>query len=139
MVGRGRPNREGSILRGLSLFGEEGAAEEGGAAAGRNGDSGRAAGPGEADRTTFAGDCGRPRREIPETEGLAGLGTPATSRETAIFAIAGAAAGSALPWVLGPGTRRSRSSSWVLSLEDKGPTKDQTFSPTREYASLESN
>lgn len=53
---RGRPKREGSMLRGRSLFGEEGRAEEAAVAAGRIGDSGRTDGPGEADRTTFAGD-----------------------------------------------------------------------------------
>ncbi len=44
------------MLRGRSLFGEEGRAEEAAVAAGRIGDSGRTDGPGEADRTTFAGD-----------------------------------------------------------------------------------
>lgn len=56
MFVRGRPKREGSMLRGRSLFGEEGRAEGAAVAVGRIGDSGRIDGPGEADRMTFAGD-----------------------------------------------------------------------------------
>jgi hypothetical protein len=96
---RGRPSREGSILRGLSLFGEEGTAEAA-TAAGRRGDSGRGDGAGEAERIP-AGDWGRARREIPETDGLAGLVGLAVKRDTAAIAGvmtgAGAPAGSVLP------------------------------------------
>lgn len=56
MFVRGRPKREGSMLRGRSLFGEEGRAEGAAVAVERIGDSGRIDGPGEADRMTFAGD-----------------------------------------------------------------------------------
>lgn len=31
---------------------------------------------------------------------------------------------------LGPGTRRSRSTSWVLSFEERGPANDHILSPT---------
>lgn len=46
------------------------------------------------------------------------------------------AGASPLSGVLGPATRRSRSSSWVLSLGESGPTICQIFSPTRTYPSL---
>lgn len=82
------------------MFGEEGAAEEAATAAGRRGDSGRGDGIGEAERMP-AGDWGRARREIPETDGLAGLAGLAVKRDTAaiagVVAGAGALAGSVLP------------------------------------------
>lgn len=85
-------------------------------------------GLGDADLRTRAGDAGRAIRDTAETDGLAGLGILAAKR--AILG-AGTTVGSDWPWELGPGTRRSLSSSCVLSFADKVPTRAQTFSPTR--------
>jgi hypothetical protein len=43
-----------------------------------------------------------------------------------------------LPGLLGPATRRNRSSNCVWSFGDNVPTSVQTFSPTKAYASLKS-
>ena len=103
----------------------------------RRGDSGRACeGTGEAVLSVFAGEAGRAIREAAVIDGLAGLGTFAVRRATPLGAAVAMGGSSVLPSELGPGTRRNRSSSCVLSLDDKGPTRDHTFSPTREYASL---
>lgn len=134
-MGRSRPSREGNILRGLAFPGEVGIDVVTGFPAGRRGDSDRACeGTGEAVLSAFAGDAGRAIREAAVIDGLAGLGAWAIRRVTPPGAIGRA---SVFPWELGPGTRRNRSSSCVLSFDDKGPTRDHTFSPTREYASLE--
>ena len=135
MLGRGRPSRDGNILRGLAFPGEvatDVVAELDPAE--RRGDSGRTCeGTGEAVLSVFAGDAGRAIREVAAIDGLADLGVWADRRATPLGATGG---GSVFPWELGLGTRRNRSSSWVLSLGDRGPTRDHTFSPTREYASL---
>ena len=129
---RGRPSRDGpgSKLLGLGLPGEVGSAEAGGSIPdGRIGDSGRGwENAGEADRTGMAGDAGRANRETAATDGLAGLGPLAVRR---VMPGAGMEVGSTFPCELGPGTRRSRSSSCVLSFDDSWPTRDHTFSPTR--------
>lgn len=114
----------------------------------RAGEAGRPAfDVGDADLSVAAGDDGRANLELPVTEGLPGRGIP-PMRE-----LAAGEPGRAMPdckrdiWeggaeislasvVLGPATRRRRSSSCVLSLGDRGPTRDHTFSPTRAYPSL---
>ncbi|CAK5264564.1 unnamed protein product, partial [Mycena citricolor] len=126
-LARGKPSLEGSMLLGLAMpvVGEEdpGAA---GTAVRRTGDAarGKLEGPGDAGREglKLAGLAGRlspPIRLIPAGE--PGLCTPvAASRATW-------AGGAGSAWA-GPCTRRSRSSSWVLSLAGSGPTRDHTFS-----------
>ena len=124
------------MLRGLAFPGEVATDVVAGLdPTGRRGDSGRTCeGTGEAVLSVFAGDAGRAIREVATIDGLADLGVWVDKRVTPLGATGG---GSVFPWELGPGTRRNRSSSCVLSLDDKGPTRDHTFSPTREYASLE--
>ena len=92
---------------------------------------------GDVDLTVRAGEAGRASREMAATDGLAALGgpppraivpgraMPPATRETA----GGVATVVEPSWVLGPETRRRRSSSWVLSFGGKGPTNVQTFSP----------
>ena len=103
---------------------------------------------GETDRNGPPGEPGRAMRDIMEAAGLAGRGIPPTfptdgdsGRELAFTsrATCGGGAGvwcSSLAGLLGPATRRRRSSSCVLSLGERGPTKVHTFSPTSTYASL---
>lgn len=138
MLGRGRPSREGNMLRGLAFPGEVVTDVMAGLdPPRRRGVSGRACeGTGEAVLSAFAGDAGRAIREAAVIDGLAGLGALAVRRTTPLGATDATGGGSVLPWELGPATRRKRSSSCVLSLDDKGPTRDHTFSPTKEYASL---
>jgi hypothetical protein len=135
MLGRGRPSRDGNILRGLAFPGEVATGIVPGLEpVGQRGDSGRTCeGTGDAVLSVFAGDAGRATREVDAIDGLADLGVWADRRATPLGVTGG---GSVFPWELGPGTRRNRSSSCVLSLGDRGPTRDHTFSPTREYASL---
>jgi hypothetical protein len=123
------------MLRGLAFPGEVAADVVVGLnPARRRGDSGRVCeGTGEAVLSVFAGEAGRAIRDAAVIDGLADLGALAVRRATPLGAMGG---GSVFPWELGPGTRRNRSSSCVLSLGDRGPTRDHTFSPTREYASL---
>jgi hypothetical protein len=93
---------------------------------------GRFEGAGDAERRGFipAGLAGRgmpPVRAV--VTGEPGRGIPAAKRVTW-------AAGAGASPLLGPGTRRNRSSSCVLSLGGNGPTSVHTFSPTRVYPSL---
>jgi hypothetical protein len=83
---------------------------------------------GDEDLTVLAGELGREDLAIPDTEGLAGRGTPPTRRAT----WAGGAGVSGFVGLLGPATRRSRSSNCVLSLGESDPTRDHIFSPTSE-------
>lgn len=105
-------------------------------------------GAGEADRNDRPGEPGRAMRDIVEAAGLVGRGIPPafptdgdSGREPA-FASRDTCGGGAGVWcsglagLLGPATRRRRSSSCVLSLGERGPTKVHTFSPTSTYASL---
>lgn len=157
---RGRPSLEGRRLFGRAMsFGEpeEGLSSNGDRCDVCTGDSDRLTLEivGDPERIVWAGEVGRASRELPAAaDGLAGLGrvvirgtagepglvTPAVKRATA-GAMAEEAAGSdavsCFSWKLGPGTRRRRSSSCVLSFEGSGPTRDQTFSPTRVYPSLQ--
>lgn len=98
-------------------------------------------GTGEAERTVLGGEPGLAIREIPEKAGLpergvvnregeSGRALSAAKRE--ICAGCTGVCGSGLPGLLGPATRRRRSSSCVLSFDDNDPTSDQTFSPTKE-------
>jgi hypothetical protein len=108
-------------------------------ARGLTGDSGCETDPGagEAERRPRAGDAGRANLE---RAGLPGLAVAAFNRATPAGAGPEAGAGSCLSCeLLGPGTRRNRSSSCVLSLLERGPTRVQTFSPTKEYTSLEAH
>lgn len=93
---------------------------------------------GTPDGRTREGEEGRARREGPVTAGEAGrgippmplnrelgLGTPEARREAGpgVEDVGGAeTALSGVSPLLGPATRRNRSSSCVLSLGDKGPT-----------------
>jgi hypothetical protein len=102
---------------------------------------------GEFTLTVRAGEAGRPGFETPTREGLTGLwvlpgrageagrGMPAVNLATG----GSAARFPVLPGLLGPATRRRRSSSCVLSFGDKGPTSDHTFSPTKVYTSLKTS
>lgn len=105
-------------------------------------------GAGETDRNDRPGDPGRAMRDIVEAVGLVGRSIPPTfprdgdaGREPT-FASRATCEGGAGVWcsglagLLGPATRRRRSSSCVLSLGERGPTKVHTFSPTSTYASL---
>jgi len=97
-------------------------------------------GAGEAERNVLEGEPGLAIREILGTAGLAGRAAvdregesgrvPAAKRD--ICADCTGVCGSGLPGLLGPATRRRRSSSCVLSFGDNGPTSDQTFSPIKE-------
>lgn len=68
-----------------------------------------------------------PIRDVAPGAGDPDLGIPVARREACVAS----GADSFLSGLLVPGTRRSRSSNWVLSLGDIGPTKDQIFSPTK--------
>lgn len=152
--GLGGPRRDGNMLFGRIPKGEDGATRfEVPAIAdgtvipgsfGRIGEDGLAIWEraGEADRGILAGEPGLANREIPETAGLAGRGEvgesermPVPARRDTCAGCAGVC-GTSLPGLLGPATRRRRSSSCVLSFDDNGPTSDQTFSPIKEYTSL---
>lgn len=149
---RGAPNRDGIKDFGRPIpLGEVGPGNcepVEGARTVRAGDAGRPLllleGAGDEDRAGFAGEAGRARREADKTAGLAGrarppireagpgagdpdLGIPETRRVT----WAGCKGTSARSGLLGPATRRRRSSSCVLSLGDNLLTSDQIFSPTR--------
>lgn len=91
---------------------------------------------GEAGLRLCAGEAGRANLVM---AGLPGLGSAlvAAMRVLAGDKGAGAAAGFGPSAVLGPGTRLSRSSSWVLSLAEREPMRAQIFSPTNVYTSLE--
>ena len=92
-------------------------------------------GEGDTDRMVLEGDAGRANREV--VDGVVGRGIPSDRIEARdsgrrgpigvrgdeTFSLSGL-------FKLGPGTRRSRSSSWVLSFEERGPTSDHIFSPT---------
>ena len=107
------------------------------------GEDGRA-NAGEADLTVPAGEVGRPKRET-GIDGLPALGMPPMREDASPGAgepdlgipvckrdvCDGIALPSVFSGVFKPDTRRSRSSSWVLSLGDKCPTYDQIDSPTR--------
>lgn len=97
-------------------------------------------GAGDADRTVLEGDAGWTNREadgvmergIPNDLAEAwdsGRRGPVGVRGDATFSLSGLLE-------LGPGTRRSRSSSWVLSFEEREPTSGHILSPTWTYASL---
>lgn len=103
---------------------------------------------GETDRNNRPGEPGGAMRDAVEAAGLWGRGIPPTlptdgdsGREPA-FTNRVTCAGGAGVWcsglvgLLGPATRRRRSSSCVLSLGERGPTNVQTFSPTSTYNSL---
>ena len=95
------------------------------------GDAGRA----KRDGAAIAGLAGRPMppmREIALGAGDPDRGIPVATRDA--WVASGAV--STLSGLLAPGTRRSRSSSCVLSLGDRAPTRDQIFSPTSTYPSL---
>ena len=91
-------------------------------------------GTGDDDRTVLEGDAGWANRVV---DGVMGRGIPndlieawdsgrrgpVGVRGDAIFSLSGLLE-------LGPGTRRSRSTSWVLSFGERGPTSDHIFSPT---------
>lgn len=93
-------------------------------------------GAGDADRTVLEGDAGRASREV-LVDGVVERGIPndlieawdsgrrgpVGVRGDTILSLSGL-------FELGPGTRRSRSSSWVLSFGESEPTSDHTFSPT---------
>ena len=157
--GLGGPRRDGKKLFGRRLKGEDGAGrpEEPAVADGivmpdepgsfgRIGEEGLPIwdGTGEADRTVVAGEPGLTTREMPEIAGLPGRGVinregesgrapAAAKRKTcAVCADCTGLCGSDLPGLLGPATRRRRSSSCVLSFGGSGPTSDQTFSPIKE-------
>lgn len=80
------------------------------------------------------GDVGRTNREV---DGVMGRGIPNDLTEAwdsgrrepvgvrgdETFSLSGLLE-------LGPGTRRSRSTSWVLSFGERGPTSDHILSPT---------
>jgi hypothetical protein len=116
----------------------------------RGGEDGRPVvcnGMGERDRNNRPGEPGA-MRDIVEAAGLEGRviaptfptdGDSGREPEFASRATCGGGAGvwcSGLAGLLGPATRRRRSSSCVLSLGERGPTKVHTFSPTSTYASL---
>lgn len=102
-------------------------------------------GAGDVDLATLeAGDTGRARRDDGTIEGLVargiapireagpGAGEPDLGIADEILdACVDICAVSALSGLLTPGTRRRRSSNWVLSLGDKCPTNVQILSPTR--------
>ena len=105
-------------------------------------------GAGETDRNERLGEPGRAMRDVVEAAGLAGRGIPPNfptdgdSGREPMFASRATCGGGAGVWcsgltgLLGPATRRRRSSSCVLSLGERAPTKDHTFSPTSTYTSL---
>jgi len=152
----GGPRRDGKKLFGRRPEGEEGAAgpEEPAVAdgmampnwpgsLGRIGEEGLpiCEETGEADRNVLEGEPGPAIREIPETAGLPGRGAVNREGESGrelvvakrdICAGCTGVCGSGFPGLLGPATRRRRSSSCVLSFDDNGPTRDQTFSPIKE-------
>lgn len=156
--GLGGPRRDGKKLFGRKPKGEDGAGRLEEPAVvdgmemldwlgifGRIGEEGRPIweGAGEADRNVLEGEPGLAIREILGIAGLAGLAgrsvanregesgrVPAAKRD--ICADCTGVCGSGLPGLLGPATRRRRSSSCVLSFGDNGPTSDQTFSPINE-------
>lgn len=147
----GAPNREGSRLFGRPMpEGEEEAGSPGGPRifALRAGDAEPVIfDAGDAGLIVPAGDDDRASLDTPATEGLVERGIPP------ILELTAGEPGRAMPdckrvtWdggagaplacgALGPVTRRRRSSSCVLSLDDNGPTNFHTCSPTREYPSL---
>jgi hypothetical protein len=103
----------------------------------------------EAGEAVRIGDAGRASFETLAIAGLAGRGMPPGRWSEAgelgrgipaARRVTRGGGGTRVPTLLGllgPATRRNRSSSWVLSFGDKVPTSDQTCSPTKEYASLE--
>lgn len=105
-------------------------------------------GAGETDRNDRLGEPGRAMRDVVEAAGLAGRRIPPTfptdgdsGREPTLVSRATCEGGagvwcSGLTGLLGPATRRRRSSSCVLSLGERTPTKVHTFSPTSTYTSL---
>jgi hypothetical protein len=116
----------------------------------RGGEDGRAVcdAAGDADLNVREGEPGRAMRDIVDAAGLAGRGIPPdfptdgdSGREPPL-ARRVTRAGCAGVWysdlagLLGPETRRRRSSSCVLSFGESGPTNVHTFSPTNAYASL---
>ena len=80
------------------------------------------------------GDVGRANREV--VDGVVGRGIPNDlieawdSGRRGPVGVRGDTTSLSGLFKLGPGTRRSRSSSWVLSFGERGPTNDHTFSPT---------
>lgn len=130
---RGRARRDGRrVLPRPRLEGDVGTGDGAIGRIPRAGDSAREATEGAGDTDLIAGEAGRARRDIPAIDGLAGRGSPPAKRPTAGLV----ATCSGLSCELGPGIRRNRSSSWVLSLRDKVPTNDHIFSPIKAYASL---
>lgn len=93
-------------------------------------------GAGDADRMVLEGDAGRTNREV-VVDGVVERGIPndlieawesgrrgpVGVRGDATFSLSGLLK-------LAPGTRRSRSSSWVLFFGERGPTSDHIFPPT---------
>ena len=93
-------------------------------------------GAGDADRTVLEGDTGRANREV-LVDGVVERGIPndlieawdsgrrgpVGVRGDIVLSLSGL-------FKLGPGTRRSRSSSWVLSFGEREPTSGHIFSPT---------
>lgn len=152
-LARGRPSREGNMLFGRPIpVGDDAPAGRGIAAtrAFRAGELGRPTFEvvGDIDRKVRAGDAGRASFDIPATAGLVGLaitpirvldsGEPGRGIAAVKRAICGGGAGASFfSGLIGPVTRRNLSSNCVLSLGDKGPTNDHTFSPTRAYPSLQ--
>ena len=121
----GAPKREGSILLGLPIAEGEGGAvspEEPGSRGFRAGEAGRATfAAGDADRKVAAGDAERASLEVPATAGLPGRGIPPTREVVAgepgrampvcRRVIWAGGAGTSFFRLLGPATRRRRSSS----------------------------
>lgn len=110
----------------------------------RAGDAERAIPDGTGELDLPDGELGRARREGAARAGLedrgmppirdAGPGTGDPERGIPVInrvTCDGGAGVSPRSGLLGPATRRSRSSNCVLSFGDKWPTKDQIFSPTR--------
>lgn len=142
----GAPKREGSILFGLPMpDGDDGAGSPDGPGR-REFRAGEAALAGlvigDADLKVAPGEAGRANFENPATEGLSGRAIPPIRDKAAgepgrtalackRVICAGGAATSLCSRLLGPATRRRRSSNCVLSFGDNGPTSDHTFSPTR--------
>ena len=81
------------------------------------------------------GDTGRANREV-VVDGVVGRGIPNdlieawdSGRRGPVGVRGDTTLSLSGLFKLSPGTRRSRSSSWVLSLGERGPTSDHTLSP----------
>lgn len=91
-------------------------------------------GAGDVDLTVLEGDAGCANREV---DGVMGRGIPNdlteawdSGRSGPVGVLGDATLSLSELLRLGPGTRRSRSTSWVLSFGERGPTSDHILSPT---------